>query len=83
MRTVALFLTVLALFITGCQQEDQRPITQAPGGGSPLQAENQIKFLKSILNEDRMVLQQLIRIPPGDHPGIVNKHPSSLQSKTT
>jgi cytochrome c-type biogenesis protein CcmH/NrfG len=62
MRTIALFLTVLALFITGCQQEDQRPITQAPGGGSPLQAENQIKFLKSILKEDPANLDALIKL---------------------
>jgi cytochrome c-type biogenesis protein CcmH/NrfG len=62
MKTVALFLGVLALFIAGCQQEDQRPITQGPGGGSPLQAENQIKFLKSILKEDPANLDALIKL---------------------
>jgi cytochrome c-type biogenesis protein CcmH/NrfG len=62
MRTVALFLTVLALFIAGCQQEDQRPITQAPGGPSPLQTENQMKFLKSILKEDPTNLDALIKL---------------------
>lgn len=62
--TVAIVLCMMAVFaLTGCGQDDQR--SQAPGGGGgriALNADNEIRFLKSILAEDPKNFQALVKL---------------------
>ena len=62
--TVAILISMLALFaLTGCGQDDQR--AQAPvgsGGRIALNADNEIRFLKSILAENPENYQALVKL---------------------
>ncbi len=62
MKKILFSLMFLALAAAGCQQEEQRPIPQGAGGVSPLNADNEIRLLKSILQEDPGNLGVLIKL---------------------
>lgn len=62
MKKILLSLMFIALAAAGCRQEEQRPIPRGAGGVSPLNADNEIRLLKSILQEDPGNLGVLVKL---------------------